>query len=220
MGPFRAPSRRSDTPPGGRRPAGPMPDVRQHDSGINAVERYRRTEADGLADRGRQLRPGRIGGPLLRNLSGAPSTGAPAVAASYQGWKKTALQPFDHLQYSDDAVYGGATPAWTEIGGYDIAGDKVIEGKDGFDEPAVAAGVTLQWDTLVRAASDFDAENYPDRLLRRRPPGGANRSVRHPAAARIGGDRDCSAGTEISADVARGPRPGGRDWRDQAAPTR
>ena len=80
------------------------------------------------------------------------------MAASYQGWKKTALQPFDHLQYSDDAVYGGATPAWTEIGGYDIAGDKVIEGKDGFDEPAVAAGVTLQWDTLVRAASDFDAE--------------------------------------------------------------
>ena len=45
------------------------------------------------------------------------------MAASYQGWKKTALQPFDHLQYSDDAVYGGATPAWTEIGGYDIAGD-------------------------------------------------------------------------------------------------
>ena len=80
------------------------------------------------------------------------------MAASYQGWKKTALQPFDHLQYSDDAVYGGATPTWSEIGGYDIAGDKVIEGKDGFDEPAAAAGVTLQWDTLVRAASDFDAE--------------------------------------------------------------
>ena len=88
----------------------------------------------------------------------APSISAPAGAASHQGWKKTALQPFDHLQYSDDAVYAGAVPAWTEIGGYDIAGDTVIEGKDGFDVPAAAAGVTLQWDTPVRAARDFDTE--------------------------------------------------------------
>ena len=54
--------------------------------------------------------------------------------------KRRRYSPFDHLQYSDDAVYGGATPAWTEIGGYDIAGDKVIEGKDGFDEPGRRRG--------------------------------------------------------------------------------
>ena len=58
IGPFRAPSRRSDTPLGARRPAGPMPHVRHHGSGLGPAKQYRKTDPRcRLAARSRLQRP-------------------------------------------------------------------------------------------------------------------------------------------------------------------
>ena len=50
---------------------------------------------------------------------------APAGAAKWLAWRKTALQAAfgtSAAELAGPSLYGGAPPTWKEIGGFDIAG--------------------------------------------------------------------------------------------------
>ena len=90
---------------------------------------------------------------------------APAGAAKWLAWRKTALQAAfgtSVAELAGSTIYGGDPPSWKEIGGYDIAGDAVIEVTDklieGFEAVATATGFTVPWITLMDLAGGLDTE--------------------------------------------------------------
>ena len=87
----------------------------------------------------------------------------PAGAVKWLAWRKTALQSVMGDEPSPGySQYGGDAPAWKEIGGYDIAGDAVIEAKDSvasdFESIATAAGARVPWAALVGLGGGLDSE--------------------------------------------------------------
>ena len=90
----------------------------------------------------------------------------PAGAAKWLAWRKGALQN----AMGDDqptlpgaaVIYGGTPPAWVEIGGFDIAGNAVIEFKDNvasdFESLATAAGARVPWAALVGLGGGLDSK--------------------------------------------------------------
>ena len=89
----------------------------------------------------------------------------PAGTAKYIGWLKSALMPYhSENEPAIHTAFGGAPPAWIEIGGYDISGDAAIAsphpraGKNNFDDAASADGVTVEWSTLVALTDGVDSE--------------------------------------------------------------
>ena len=86
---------------------------------------------------------------------------APAGAAKWLAWRKTALHSLMGDEPSPGYVqYGGAAPAWAEIGGYDIAAAEEIafEGYVGVDFEATAAGARVTWAVLVALGDGLDSE--------------------------------------------------------------
>ena len=71
----------------------------------------------------------------------------PTGATKWLAWRKTDLQSTFGDHDAGYAVYGGEPPTWTEIGGYDITGDEVIEftntGVVGFKDIATATGAAV-----------------------------------------------------------------------------
>ena len=88
---------------------------------------------------------------------------APAGAAKWLAWRKTALLSVmgdePSVGYSQ---YGGDAPAWVEIGGYDIAAGEVIEFKDfvgaNFESIVTATGARVPWTELVGLGGGLDSE--------------------------------------------------------------
>ncbi len=86
----------------------------------------------------------------------------PTGATKWLAWRKTDLQSTFGNADAGYAVYGGEPPTWTEIGGYDITGDEVIEftntGVVGFKDIATATGAAVTWATLVGLAGGLDTD--------------------------------------------------------------
>ncbi|MCE2492747.1 MAG: hypothetical protein J4F40_09085 [Alphaproteobacteria bacterium] len=86
----------------------------------------------------------------------------PTGATKWLAWRKTDLQSTFGDHDAGYAVYGGEPPTWTEIGGYDITGDEVIEFTNtsvvGFKDIATATGAAVTWATLVGLAGGLDTD--------------------------------------------------------------
>ncbi len=86
----------------------------------------------------------------------------PTGATKWLAWRKTDLQSTFGDADAGYAVYGGEPPTWTEIGGYDITGDEVIDFKDkgvsGFKDIATATGASVAWRTLIELAGGLDTD--------------------------------------------------------------
>lgn len=80
----------------------------------------------------------------------------PAGAVKFLAWTQPRVFTHDDPSPNEELAYGGAAPAWTEAGGFDIARSAKItpEGKgrplSGFE--ATATGVTATWAALLTLA--------------------------------------------------------------------
>ena len=77
----------------------------------------------------------------------------PEGAVKFLVWSQPRVITYDDLgTVSTELAYGGAAPAWAEIGGFDITADAKITPDGGAPLPgaeATATGVSVSWPALV-----------------------------------------------------------------------
>ena len=86
----------------------------------------------------------------------------PEGAAKFLVWTQPRITVFDDLGVgATESAYGGAAPAWTEAGGYDITADEKITPSTGAPlagAEATVAGVSVTWAALMTLSQGLMTE--------------------------------------------------------------